>query len=421
MELRDKIKNAPKYAGCYIYKDNKDQVIYVGMSKFLPKRVSSYFTGKKDKKTKTLVEQISDVEYQIASSESEALLMEEELIKLYKPKFNIKGKDDRTRVWCLSLSEEPFPKLQLDHGRGEERFSINFTSGQMAHEVMNLINDILPLRSCSYSLTQKNIDVGKFKTCLEYQLGRCGGPCMKLQSNLDYLKLVFCVRSIFELDFSVTYRELTRLMNQYSKNMEYELANSYLHKLNSLNELEKKLEPIRVRRYNKVAWNIKKTLGLKNIPLIIEAFDNSHNQGECNVAASVRYVNNKPQKSEYRKYIIKDVDNNGDDCASFEEVIYRRFTRILKEKGQLPNLVLIDGGKGQLNSTRKVMEELGLMDKVDVISISKNDKHRSSIIHTICGKQIPMNFTELGVIQEEIHRFAIKFHRERSGKILLKK
>jgi len=244
---------------------------------------------------------------------------------------------------------------------------------------------------------------------------------MKLQSNLDYLKLVFCVRSIFELDFSVTYRELTRLMNQYSKNMEYELANSYLHKLNSLNELEKKLEPIRVRRYNKVAWNIKKTLGLKNIPLIIEAFDNSHNQGECNVAASVRYVNNKPQKSEYRKYIIKDVDNNGDDCASFEEVIYRRFTRILKEKGQLPNLVLIDGGKGQLNSTRKVMEELGLMDKVDVISISKNDKHRSSIIHTICGKQIPMNFTELGVIQEEIHRFAIKFHRERSGKILLKK
>ena len=185
MELKEKIKSAPKYPGCYIYKDDKEQVIYVGMSKFLPKRVSSYFTKKHDdKKTKTLVEQIKDVEYQIASSEAEALLMEEELIKLYQPKFNIKGKDDKTRSWFLYLTKEPFPKLQISHGKIEEVEGISFTSGQLAHEVYNFIHDLLPLRSCSYNLTQENISQEKFKPCLEYQLGRCEAPCQSLQTGL---------------------------------------------------------------------------------------------------------------------------------------------------------------------------------------------------------------------------------------------
>lgn len=416
LELKDKIKAAPKYPGCYIYKDDKDQVIYVGMSKFLPKRVSSYFTKKHDcKKTKTLVESIRDVEYQIASSEAEALLMEEELIKLYKPKFNIKGKDDKSRTWYLSFTEEVFPKLQIIHGKGDESKGISFTSGQLANEVMLLLNDIFPLRTCSYTLNQENIESGKFKPCLEHHLGRCNAPCIGLETNLKYLQYKFCINKIFQLDFSLSHKTLTKTMHEHSNKMEFERANDILHKLNALKELQSKLEPIRIRRYNKSAYELKKTLGLKNVPLIIEAFDNSHNQGDSNVAASVRFVNDKPEKNQYRKYIIREA-KGGDDCGSFEEVIYRRFKRVLDEKGQLPHLVLIDGGIGQFNVAKEVLESLSLLDKVDLISISKDDRHRSKTIHTLSGKTYPMIYPMLGVIQEEVHRFAIKFHCEKAGK-----
>lgn len=420
MDIKEKIKSAPQYPGCYIYKDDKDQVIYVGMSKFLPKRVASYFNKKhEDKKTRTLVEQIRDVEYQIASSEAEALLMEEELIKIYKPKFNIKGKDDKSRTWYLSLTEGPYAKLQVTHGKGDDTRGINFTSGQRAHEVMQLINDILPLRTCSYTLNQENIGAGKFKPCLEYHLGRCNAPCIALETNLEYLKYQLIVRKIFELDYKMVKVFLTGKMHDFAKNLEFEKADNYLNRVNQIKVLEEKLEPIRVRKYNKIAFGIKKVLGLTNLPLIIEAFDNSHNQGDSNVAASVRYVNNKPLKSEYRKYIIKEESNNGNDCQSFGEVVYRRFKRLLEEKGQLPNLVLIDGGIGQLNVAKEVFEELGLTNRVDLISISKDKRHRSQTVHTTDGKQHPMDWSVLGVIQEEVHRFAIKFHRERAGKKLL--
>lgn len=422
MDIKQKIKDAPKYPGCYIYKDDKDQVIYVGMSKFLPKRVASYFNkNHDDKKTKTLVEQIRDVEYQIASSEAEALIMEEELIKIYRPKFNIKGKDDKSRTWYLSLTEGPFSKLQVTHGKGDDTRGINFTSAQRAYEVMQLINDILPLRTCSYSINQENIESGKFKPCLEYHLGRCNAPCIGLQSNIDYLKYQLIVSKIFELDFKKLRVFLSGEMYEYSKNLDFERANDYLRRINLIESLEKMVEPIRVRNYNKVAFAIKKILGLKNLPLIIEAFDNSHNQGDSNVAASVRYVNNRPLKSEYRKYIIREESNNGNDCLSFEEVVYRRFKRLLDEKGQLPDLVLIDGGIGQLNVAKRVFESLGLVGRVDLISISKNSNHRSQTVHTTDGKQHPMDWSVLGVIQEEVHRFAIKFHREKATKKLLTK
>ena len=341
MDLKEKIKSAPQYPGCYIYKDEKDQVIYVGMSKFLPKRVSSYFSKKHDdKKTKTLVEQIRDVEYQIASSEAEALIMEEELIKLYQPKFNIKGKDDKTRTWFLHFTKEPFSKLKVTHGKIDGVEGISFTSGQLAYEVYNLIHDLIPIRTCSYNLTQENISEQKFKPCLEYHLGRCEAPCIGLQSMFEYMKMTFIAKKIFNLQFKELRKFMSSEIKLFADELKFEKAQDYLHRLKNVDLLEQKLEPVRVRIYNKNGMEIKKSLGLKNLPLIIEAFDNSHNQGDCNVAASVRYVNGKPLKSEYRKYIIREEGNNGNDCASFKEVIYRRFKRLLDEKGQLPTLFL---------------------------------------------------------------------------------
>ena len=421
--LRDKVNNAPKYPGCYLFKDEREKIIYVGMSKFLPKRVKSYFTKKHDDlKTQTLVENIRDVEFQIASSEQEAIVMEEELIKLYKPKFNIKGKDDKTRKWSVTLTQERFPKLEIVRAKDDDRFSFDFTSGFLASQVFELLTDLFPLRSCSYDLTQENIDKGKFKTCLEYQMGRCSAPCVGLVSTVIYQMNLNVINKIFQMDFGPARKHISRLMKEHSSKLEFELAHNYKIKLETLKELEKKVEPVRVRKYNKKAFEIKKLLKLKQLPLIIEAFDNSHNQGDCNVAASVRFLNEKPEKSQYRKYNIKTVVGV-DDYASFEEILDRRFSRLISEKQQLPHLVVIDGGVGQLNVAHRVFEKLDLLGKIDLISISKDKGHRSSLIHTLDGSQYSitdsLSFTHLGEVQEEVHRFAIKFHREKTSKKFL--
>jgi len=421
--LRDKVNNAPKYPGCYLFKDEREQIIYVGMSKFLPKRVKSYFTKKHDDlKTQTLVENIRDVEFQIASSEQEAIVMEEELIKLYKPKFNIKGKDDKTRKWSVTLTQERFPKLEIVRAKDDDRFSFDFTSGFLASQVFDLLTDLFPLRSCSYDLTQENINKGKFKTCLEYQMGRCSAPCVGLVSTVIYQMNLNVINKIFQMDFGPARKHISKLMKEHSSKLEFEKAHSYKIKLDTLKELEAKVEPVRVRKYNKKAFEIKKLLKLKQLPLIIEAFDNSHNQGDCNVAASVRFLNEKPEKSQYRKYNIKTVVGV-DDYASFEEILDRRFSRLILEKQQLPHLVVIDGGVGQLNVARRVFEKLDLLSKIDLISISKDKGHRSSLIHTLDGSQYSITdslvFTHLGEVQEEVHRFAIKFHREKTSKKFL--
>jgi excinuclease ABC subunit C len=420
--LMDKVKSAPKSAGCYIFKDDKEQIIYVGMSKYLPKRVNSYFKKNQEGKTKVLVENIKDVEFRTTVTEQDAIALEEELIKLYRPKYNIKGKDDKTRNWSICITENPVPRLEVVREKPEGKPSMDFTNGLKCQEVYNLLHDVFPLRSCSYELTTTAIKDGKFKPCLEYHLGRCMAPCVNVDVIFQNFKNIHLIKKLFELNFSFVRKELTREMNVLSQNMEFEKANTYLHRLNALNQLETAVEPVRVRQISKVALDIKNTLGLKNVPLIIEAFDNSHHQGDCNVSASVRFVNQTPDKSEYRKYNIKSF-SGANDYASFAEVLYRRFSRLLDEKKQLPHLVLIDGGVGQLNVGIKVFDTLGISDKVDLISISKDDKHKSSVIHLTDGtrKSImdSLNYSGLAKIQDEVHRFAIKFHREKRTKKLL--
>lgn len=419
--IEDKIKNIPKTPGCYLFKDNKDQIIYVGMSKFLPKRVSSYFKNKKTGKTKVLVENISDVEFKSTPSEQEAIILEEELIKLYKPKFNIKGKDDKTRSWSICFTDEDFPKLEIVRDKQDDRLSLDFTSGILCREVYNLIYDVFPLRSCSYELSEENIKKEKFKTCLEFHLGRCNAPCVDNIKKVLYNSIVLDVKKVLSLDISTLKKKLKKSMKQYSTNLEFEKAQSILSKLNDLDVIDSKLDIIRLQKYNNKAFDIKNILGLKNQPNVIEAFDNSHNQGSSNVAASVRYENDNPVKSEYRNYIIRSFDGI-DDYSSFDEVLQRRFKRIINEKQKLPDLVIIDGGKGQLNVAKRVFEELNLTDTVDLISISKDSKHKSSIIHLTNGDEIKINtsnnFILLSKIQEEVHRFVIKFHRKKETKRL---
>lgn len=418
--ITEKLKQIPKFPGCYLFKDDKDQIIYVGMSKFLPKRVTSYFQKNHDnEKTKYLVEQIKDVDFVITSSEQEAVLMEEELIKIYKPKFNIKGKDDKSRKWSICLTDERYPRLEIVRNKTNDLPSLDFTSGFLCREVFNLIHDIVELRTCSYELSEKNIEEKKIKPCLEFQMKRCLGPCNGEITELIYKSKILIVKQIFDLNIDSIKKGMVKTMKYFADTMEYEKANDIKIRMGYLKTLKTKLETIRVRKSNKRAFELKKLLGLNFIPNIIEAFDNSHNQGDSNVAASVRFINEIPSKSDYRKYNIKSF-TGVDDYASFDEVLTRRFKRLIEEKGQLPNLVLIDGGKGQLNVAKKVFDELGLTDKIDLISVSKDDNHKSSIIHTTNGKTYSIlsntTYTILGKVQEEVHRFAINFHRKKESK-----
>lgn len=414
-------KSIPKTSGCYLFKDEKDQIIYVGKSKYLPKRVASYFQKKHDDvKTRSLVENIRSVDFVITESESEALVVEENLIKIYKPKFNIKGKDDKTIRLFLTLTEESFPRIDLIRNTDQVNGTIlaEFTSGIQAKEVYNSIYQTFPIRSCSYHLSDENIINKKFKPCLEYQIGNCGAPCLGLVNKVFYQKMISEVKETLDFKPESAKKSIIRKRNSYSKKLEFEKANIEQHRLISLAELQKKIEPLRLKKIKNQLSEIKKILNLKEIPLIIEAFDNSHTAGSEGVASSIRFVMGKPEKSSYRKFIIKSA-KAGDDYGSFDEVLERRFTRLIKEKSQLPNLIVMDGGKAQVNIAKEVLHRLNL--SIDIIGISKDKNHRAKLVHLTTGQEIDILSIPgreiLANISEEVHRFTIKFHQHRRDKI----
>ena len=419
--ITDKLLNIPQSSGCYLFKNEKGQIIYVGKSKFLPKRVKSYFQkNHKDKKTTFLVNEINDVEFMTTDDESQALLLEDELIKSHKPKYNIKAKDDRSRRWFITLSSDEFPRLLVcnpSNFTGE--VLLESTSSNSCYEIYEMVHDIFNLRSCSYNLTEENIQNEKFKTCLEFHLGRCNAPCISSILKFSYLKIVSEMRDVFSFQFDKVRNRLKKFMKYHSEQMEFELAQNLKNKMDVVDLLEKKLESFRIRKYCDVARLFKEQFGLLNVPTLIEAFDNSHTAGDCQVSALVRYKNGKTDKSNYRKFNIKTVEGP-DDYASFTEVLNRRFKRLLDEKQELPSLVVIDGGKGQLGVAKQVFESLGLLSSIDLISISKNDKHQSQTIHTVNGLSFDIPRNEFGFllaeVQNEVHRFVITFHRQKRSK-----
>ena len=420
----DKLSNIPQSSGCYLFKNEKGQIIYVGKSKYLPKRVKSYFQkNHKDQKTTSLVNEIRDVEFMTTNDESQALLLEDELIKSLKPKYNIKAKDDRSRRWFITLSDEDFPRLLVCNPTtmsGE--VLLESTSSNSCYEIYEMVHDIFNLRSCSYDLTEENISKEKFKVCLEFHLGRCNAPCVSNIQKFAYRKMISEMKELFSFEFDKVRNRLRRSMKYFSDSTEFEKAQDMKNRMSIVDNLQNKLEPFRVRKYNDIAREFKESLGLINVPTLIEAFDNSHTAGDCQVSALVRYKNGKTDKSNYRKFNIKTVEG-ADDYASFDEVLNRRFKRLLDEKKELPSLVVIDGGKGQLGIAKRVFEELNLLSRIDLISISKNDKHQSQTIHLIDGSGFDIPRSKFGFllaeIQNEGHRFVITFHRKKRSKSII--
>ena len=270
--LVEKLQNIPKSSGCYLFKDKKGQIIYVGKAKYLPNRVKSYFSNKNhSSKTKLLVENVSDVDFLTTLDENSAIILENNLIKTYKPKFNIKLKDDRSKKWYLTLSDETFPSLEVKNDTNlESEPLICVSSSSLCHEMYNLLHDIFNLRSCSYDITPDNVENVKFSTCLEYHMGRCDAPCVGNINKFVYNSTITDLKEVISFKIDQYKGKLSRLMGKYSKNMEFEKANDIKFRLDALNKYEKCVESTRIGGYLVLADDFKTTYGLKTTPIDIE-------------------------------------------------------------------------------------------------------------------------------------------------------
>jgi len=526
----------PNKPGVYQYYDKDEKLLYVGKAKNLKKRVSSYFTKQQDSgKTRVLVKKIVTIKHIVVETETDALLLENNLIKKYQPRYNILLKDDKTYPW-ICIKKERFPRVFSTRKMikdGSEYFG-PYTSMKTVHTLLGLINGLYPLRNCNYDLSDKNIKSGKYKVCLEYHLGNCLGACEGKQTEESYHESIVAIRNILKGNFKESLSAFKNQMNNFSENLNFEEAQKVKEKMEILMnyqsrsmivnskinnvdvfsiitdeaygyvnylqisygsiirshtlEIKKKLaetaieilqlavielrnrfqshckeiyvpfkinvgENIKIyipklgdkkhildlsirnakyyrmerfkqvritdpnRHENRIMVQMKKDLRLSEEPRHIECFDNSNIQGTNPVAACVVFKNGKPSKKDYRKYTIKTVVGP-DDFASMEEVVYRRYKRLLDEKQPLPQLIIIDGGKGQLSSSLKSLDKLDLRGKIAIIGIAKR---LEELFYP--DDPIPLYLDKktetLKIIQQlrnEAHRFGITFHRNKRSK-----
>ena len=538
--LKSLISVLPDKPGIYQFYDDSENIIYVGKAKNLKRRVSSYFSKQHEyRKTAMLVKNIFDIKHMVVETEQDALLLENNLIKKYQPRYNIRLKDDKSYPW-ICIKNEPFPRVFKTRNlvRDGSKYFGPYTSIYTVRTLLDLFRTEYKLRTCNYNLTQENIKGGKYKVCLEFHIGNCYGPCEGRYSEKEYNEGIEDITSILKGNVSGVIKHLEEVMREKAEKMDFESALKIKEKYESLKryqsrstvvsstitnvdvfsiemddkfayinylkiingaiiqtftleitkrlneskeelliagiveirqkifsnakeilvpfKIEDVLENIRFTvprrgekkglldlsqrnakyyrlekekqhvlknpkvREERILNTIKNDLHLNVQPVQIECFDNSNLQGSNPVAACVVFKNAKPAKKEYRHYNIKTVEGPN-DFASMEEVVYRRYKRLTDEDKELPQLIVIDGGKGQLSAAVKALEKLELRGKITVIGIAK----RLEEIY-FPGDNVPIyirkNSETLKVIQQlrdEAHRFGINFHRnKRSGSFI---
>ena len=538
--LKGIVLNLPESPGIYQYLNEEGTIIYVGKAKNLKRRVSSYFNREHPNgKTRLLVSKIADIKYIVVKTEEDALLLENNLIKKYKPRYNVLLKDDKTNP-SICVSNEYFPRVFKTRNiiRNGSSYYGPYSHIPSMNALLELIKKLYPLRSCRHPLTPENIRAGKFDVCLEYHIKNCKGPCIGKQCHEDYLRDIDEIKQILKGDTQIvcdllmdemqalaselrfeeaqaikekydlieSYRSRSEVVNRIIHNVdvfsiEMDENSAYINYLHITNgcinqaftfeykkrlnetkeellqlgiiemreryksksreiivpfELEMELNDVsfivpqrgekkhllelsimnvkqykvdRLKQADKLNPEQKKTrilkeiqeqLHLPKIPAHIECFDNSNIQGSDAVAACVVFRMGKPSKKEYRKFNIKTVEGP-DDYASMREVVGRRYTRLLEEGSPLPDLIITDGGKGQMEVVREVIED-ELKLSIPIAGLAKDNKHRTSELlygfppMTIGVKQNTPLFHLLENIQDEVHRFAITFHRDKRSK-----
>ena len=536
LPIEVQLKTLPDSPGVYQFFDADGKILYVGKAKSLKKRVSSYFTkGQQNGKTRVMVRKIRKIKHIVVPTESDALLLENNLIKEHQPRYNVLLRDDKSYPW-LCIKNERYPRIFPTRKRiedGSEYFG-PYTQMKTVRALLDLIKSVYPLRTCNYDLSEEKIQAGKYKLCLEYHLGNCLGPCEGLQDEESYQRQVDDIRQIIRGNFKSSLQYFKKQMKQLAAEMQFEQAQRMKEKIQVLEnyqskstvvhpkisdvdvfsivsdathayvnymqishglvvrshtmEIRKKLEEsdqdllslaivdlrerfessskeiflpfpvpvsgdIRVtvpkqgdkrkivalsernarffrqerfkqikitdpdRHVKRLMDQMKRDLRLPEEPRHIECFDNSNIQGSNPVAACVVFRDGKPAKKEYRHFNIKTV-TGPDDFASMTEVVYRRYRRLVEEGEPLPQLIVIDGGKGQLSAALKSLDKLGLRGKISIIGIAK----RLEEIY-FPGDPIPLYLDKksetLRVIQQlrnEAHRFGITFHRNKRSK-----
>ncbi|AKA34823.1 excinuclease ABC subunit UvrC [Flagellimonas lutaonensis] len=536
LSIEVQLSSLPDNPGVYQFFDADGKMLYAGKAKNLKKRVSSYFTRKQEYgKTRVMVKKIKTIKHVVVPTESDALLLENNLIKKHQPRYNVLLRDDKSYPW-ICIKDERFPRVFMTRRLikdGSEYFG-PYTSVKTIKTILDLIRSIYPLRTCNYDLSEEKIAAGKYKVCLEYHLGNCKGPCEGLQTAEEYEGQIDDIRAIIKGNFSSSLSNLKKQMKMLAAEMKYEKAQRIKEKIEVLEnyqakslivnpkisdvdvfsivsdethayinflqishglvvrshtmEIKKKLdetdeellqlgiieirqrfgsdskelylpfavpveEGLRVtvpklgdkrklvdlstrnakfyrqerfkqikitdpdRHAKRIMAQMKADLRLSEEPRHIECFDNSNIQGSDPVAACVVFRNGKPSKKEYRHFNIKTV-SGPNDFASMEEVVHRRYKRMLNENEPLPQLIVIDGGKGQLSSALKSLERLGLRGKIAIIGIAK----RLEEIY-FPDDPIPLYLDKksetLKIIQQlrnEAHRFGITFHRNKRSK-----
>ena len=445
MNLREKIEYLPHDPGVYRYLDSGGKVIYVGKAKDLKRRVSQYFRPPEqlDRKTRALVERIADLHYTVVETEEDALLLENNLIKQLQPHYNILLKDDKTYPW-ICIRNEPFPRVMLTRRYVQDGslYYGPYASVQHARRLLDLMGSLYKLRICAHPLTPEQIASGKVRCCLNYHLEKCAGPCEGLFSQEEYDAQITEIKALLSGRTRLLVGECRAKMQDAAADLRFEEAQEWKERLALLEAhherekvvghgildmetyklLKEKTLPRRIEKSEKVVAQLQKDLGMSVPPRHIECFDNSNIQGAEAVAGCVVFKRAKPAKSEYRKYIIKTVEGP-DDYASMAEVVYRRYKRLMDEAGELPSLIIADGGKGQMGIIKHVVED-ELQLQIPIAGLAKDGKHRTSELLTYQDGQIvtvgvemkSALFQFLTRIQDEVHRYAIQFHRDKRSK-----
>jgi len=542
-EKKIDLDNLPNNPGVYQFLNSNGKIIYVGKAKNLKNRVRSYFQHGKifDAKTKALITNIANLEFIVVDTEIEALLLEDNLIKKYKPKYNVMLRDDKTFPY-IKITKDIFPKIYSTRKliKDGSKYFGPYSDVRNMKQILKLIRELFQIRTCNLNLTEENIEKKKFRVCLDYHINKCEGPCEGLISKLEYNSNIDKAIQILNGKFKDVERQLEQEMNDYAENLKFEKANIIKKRLESLKEyhsrqsivfldnldrdvfglyrseefacsiilkiregkliakkhfvisnaknlsdeeiIQRTLEtyyideefipkdiyiPVEIEDIEIItSWLVKKRektveihipklgdkkkiidmananaeytlkdyllklnrkdqvipkillslqrdLRLAKIPKVIECFDNSHLQGTDIVSSMVCFENGKPKKSAYRKFKAKEINQNN-DFGVMRETVYRRYKRLKEENSDLPDLIVIDGGKGQLNAAIEALKELELFDKIQIIGLAKRleeiflpDKSESILL--------PRTSSSLKLIQQirdEAHRFAITFHRK---------
>jgi excinuclease ABC subunit C len=523
----------PEKPGVYQFINSSGQIIYVGKAKNLKKRITSYFAKNQSAKTMVMLKKAADMQHIVVETESDALLLENNLIKKHQPRYNILLKDDKTFPW-ICIKNERFPRVFSTRKpvRDGSLYFGPYTSGLMVKILLDLIRQLYQLRTCNLNLSDENIKSGKFKICLEYHIGNCKGPCEGYQNEFEYSENVQQIRNILRGNISSVIDYLNKLMLKNSKEMRFEEAqvmkekieiltkyrsrstvvsasiknvdvfgisqdtnNLYINYLKvvdgsviqaftldiksrideemesllgfaiteirervssdspeiiirlkpdlllgrikytipergeklkllelaernaiyyKLEQRKKHEEIIAADRTHKNLEKMKSDLHMAELPVHIECFDNSNIMGKNPVASCVVFRNSRPARKDYRHFNVKSV-KGPNDFSSIEEIVYRRYKRMIEEKQSLPQLIIIDGGKGQLSSAMKSLEKLGLQNKVSLIGIAKKLEE----IY-FPGDRVPVYFDKNSIslkiiqnIRNEAHRFGINFHRDK--------